>query len=155
MAPAIRTTEQRISDTVQRLRHDIDAWVATADTTGAPYLIPLSFLWDGHDLWLSTAASSQTSRNLLANGRVRLTLGLTRDVVLIEGAVDVLASDQLSGELGDAFATKTGFDPRGLTSRYLYFRVTPLRLQAWREENELAERDLFREGQWLVAPPES
>jgi hypothetical protein len=27
---------------------------------------------------------------------------------------------------------------------------TPVRIQAWREENELADRDLMREGRWLV-----
>ncbi|WP_165439828.1 hypothetical protein [Micromonospora kangleipakensis] len=48
--------------------------------------------------------------------------------------------------MGDAFAAKTGFDPRRLTGRYRYFRVRPQRIQAWREENELAGRDLIREG---------
>jgi hypothetical protein len=74
---------------------------------------------------------------------------ITRDVVLIEGWVEVLGVEQISTELGDAFAAKTGFDPRTLRSRYLYFRVTPVHIQAWREVNELAERDIMREGHWL------
>jgi hypothetical protein len=27
--------------------------------------------------------------------------------------------------------------------------VTPRRIQAWREENELAEREIMRDGRWL------
>ena len=151
MSPVVRTTEERIRDSLHRLEHDIDAWVATADSAGRPYLIPLSFLWDGTDLWLSTAASSPTGRNLRDNGLLRLTLGLTRDVVLVEGTAEVLTADQLSTGLGDAFAAKTGFDPRRLSSPYFYFRVRPRLLQAWREENELAGRDLLRDGHWLAS----
>jgi hypothetical protein len=53
--------------------------------------------------------------------------------------------------VGDAFAVKTGFDPRQLTSSYHYFRIEPRRLQAWREANELPGRELMRDGHWLVA----
>ena len=48
-------------------------------------------------------------------------------------------------------AAKTGFDPCQLTSSYLYFRIHPQRLQAWREANELAGRELMRGGVWVVA----
>ena len=50
---------------------------------------------------------------------------------------------------GDTFAAKTGFDPRRLSS-YLYFRIHPQRLQAWREANEIKGRDLMLDGHWLV-----
>jgi hypothetical protein len=81
---------------------------------------------------------------------VRLSLGTTRDVVLIEGTAQTLAPDELSAETGDAFAVKTGFDPRELTS-YLYFRIRPDRVQAWREVNELRGRELMRNGRWTIA----
>ncbi|MEU7900686.1 pyridoxamine 5'-phosphate oxidase family protein [Nonomuraea sp. NPDC049152] len=150
MPPEARTPKQRKQDTLDRLEHDVDVWVASADQEGGPYLMPLSFLWDGTGLLLSTAASNPTARNLEVSGTVRLGLGLTRDVVLIEGSVQTLASDEISQEVGDAFAVKTGFDPRRLRSPYLYFRVTPQRVQAWREVNELKDRDLMRDGEWLV-----
>jgi hypothetical protein len=146
-----RTSEQRKRDVLDQLEHDVDAWVATADkATGTPYLVPLSFLWDGVTLLLATTASSPTGRNLQAGNTVRLGIGPTRDVVLIEGPVHVLATSEISQEVGDAFAVKTGFDPRREAGTYLYFRVTPQRLQAWREANELAGRDLMRDGGWLV-----
>jgi hypothetical protein len=112
--------------------------------------VPLSFLWDGTTLLVATPSSSPTSRNLQATGKVRLGIGPTRDLVLIEGTVHALAATELPGEVGDAFAAKTGFDPRQLTSLYLYFRIHPQRLQAWREVNELEERELMRGGRWVV-----
>ena len=151
MTPPPRSPQQRKQDALHRLEHDVDAWVATADAaSGTPYLVPLSFLWDGSTVLISTPASSPTSRNLQASGKVRLGIGPTRDVILIEGTVQVLAAAEITQEVGDAFAAKTGFDPRQLTSSYLYFRIQPLRLQAWREANELKERELMRDGAWLV-----
>jgi hypothetical protein len=64
--------------------------------------------------------------------------------------VRVLAIREISQQVGDAFAVKTGFDPRQETGTYFYFRVTPQRLQAWREANELDDRDLMRDSRWLV-----
>lgn len=149
-APA-RTPEQRRQDALKRLEEDVDAWVATADeATGTPYLVPLSFLWNGTALLIATPASTPTGRNLQATGMVRLSLGTTRDVVLIEGTAQTLAADELSAEIGDAFAVKTGFDPRELSS-YLYFRIRPERVQAWREVNELKGRELMRDGRWTIA----
>ncbi|MER7563820.1 pyridoxamine 5'-phosphate oxidase family protein [Streptomyces sp. NPDC048523] len=148
-----RPAKQRKQDTLYRLEHDQDVWVATApdDASGVPYLVPLSFLWDGSTLLLATPATSPTGRNLKATGRVRLGLGPTRDVAMIEGTVETVTQAELSQEEGDRFAERTGFDPRQLTTPYLYFRVRPRRVQAWREENELTGRELMRDGQWLVA----
>ena len=154
MAPEpARPAAQRKRDALHRLKHDEDVWVATApaDGSGVPYLVPLSFLWDGSALLLATPAASPTGRNLKATGRVRLGLGPTRDVVMIEGTVETVTQAELGEEEGDRFAAGTGFDPRELTTPYLYFRVTPQRVQAWREVNELAGRELMKDGQWLVA----
>jgi hypothetical protein len=70
-------------------------------------------------------------------------------VVLIEGSAQSIATSDLPASVGDAFAVKTGFDPRTLRARYVYFRVQPQLVQAWREVDELAERDLMRDGRWL------
>src|SRR5438309_5876567 len=114
MIPPARNPDQRRQDALHRLEHDVDAWVATADVgSGTPYLVPLSFLWDGMTLLIATPASSRTSRNLQATRRVRLGIGPTRDLVLIEGIVDAgLGAADIPGEVGDAFAAKAGFDPR-------------------------------------------
>ena len=68
----------------------------------------------------------------------------------IEGEVEVLEIDALPPERGDRFAAQTGFDPRALATPYRWFRVTPRRVQAWREVNELPGRELMRDGRWLA-----
>ena len=118
-----RPGSQRRRDTERRLEHDVDLWVASASTDGLPHLIPLSFDWDGTALLLSTPRDSPTGRNLAATRTARLGLGETRDVTLIEGDVEVLAIDALP----------------------------PRRIQAWREVDELAERELMRDGEWTTA----
>ena len=144
-----RSRAQRRSDTEHRLAHDVDLWVASASPDGAPYLIPLSFDWDGEALLLATPADSPTGRNLPATGTVRLGLGETRDVTMIDGDVEVLPIDALPQAEGDRFAARTGFDPRTLTA-YRWFRIRPRRIQAWREVGELAGRELMRDGRWLA-----
>ena len=127
--PPARPRGQRIADTLAMLDREVDCWVATSDPdSGAPQLVPLSFVWDGTTVLLTT-----------------------RDVVMVDGDIEVIEAADLSTEEGDRFALRTGFDPRSLRARYLYFRVRPTRIQAWREENELAARDLMRDGAWFDA----
>ncbi len=147
MAEPPRSLQQRLADTRARLEADDDIWVATASPDGVPYMVPLSFWWDGTALIISNPASSPTSRNLDATGQARVALGGTRDVVIIEATVTrEIGPPQ---EVGDAFAAKAGFDPRPYKQPYAYFRITPHRIQAWREANELTGRDLMRDGTWL------
>ncbi|WP_089020905.1 pyridoxamine 5'-phosphate oxidase family protein [Micromonospora coriariae] len=145
-----RPPAQRRRDTEHRLTHDVDVWVGSASTDGAPHLVPLSFHWDGETLLLATAADTPTGRNLAATRTARLALGDTRDVSMIEGDVEVLEIDALPRERADLFAAHTGFDPGALTTAYRWFRVSPRRIQAWREVNEMPGRELMRDGRWIV-----
>ena len=131
----------------------MDLWVASASPEGAPYLVPLSFDWDGEALLVATPRRSRTGRNLEATGRVRIGLGPTRDVTMIDADVEVLEIAALPEDLADRFAARTGFDPRQLATPYRWFRIRPRRIQAWREADELAGRELMRDGRWL-APAE-
>ncbi|MET7364405.1 pyridoxamine 5'-phosphate oxidase family protein [Streptomyces sp. NPDC005566] len=144
-----RGREARLRDTRAKLENDVDLWVATSGSPGGVHLIPLSYLWDGTAFLVSTPRASVTGRNLLADHRVRLSLGPTRDAVVVDGIAEPVDVDGLAPGRGDAFAARTGFDPRGLDEPYQYFLIRPRRIQAWREANELRGRDLMREGRWL------
>jgi hypothetical protein len=147
MEPA-RSRAQRREDVLERLRTDVDLWVASADEHGNAYLVPLSFYWDGTAVTISTPRASRTATNLIRAGRARVALGHTRDVVMVEGVVEArpIGADPA---LEDAHAAATGFDPRTLTAEYVYLQITPESVQAWREVNELAGRQLMRGGEWL------
>jgi hypothetical protein len=150
MSAEPRSRAQRRRDTEHRLSHDIDLWVASASADGVPYLVPLSFDWEDEALLVATPPDSPTGRNMVASRTVRLGLGPTRDVSMIDGDVEVLELDELPEERGDRFATRTGFDPRALATPYRWFRISPRRIQAWREVNELPERELMRDGRWVA-----
>jgi hypothetical protein len=145
-----RSRAQRRRDTEHRLSHDIDVWVATASADPTPHLVPLSFDWDGEALLLATPADSPTGRNLATTRTARLGLGHTRDVSMIEGDVEILEIDALPKEHADRFVTRAGFDPREQTTPYRWFRISPRRIQAWREVHEMPGRELMRDGRWLV-----
>ncbi len=146
----IRSRTERRRDTELRLEHDVDLWVATASADGRAHLVPLSFHWDGETLLLATSPTSPTGSNLEATGSIRLALGDVRDVTMIDGEVEPLDIDELPTERADAFAARAGFDPRASTGRMRWYRVRPRDVQAWREVDELAERQLMRDGRWLV-----
>jgi hypothetical protein len=145
-----RSPAQRRRDTEHRLSSDIDLWVASASADWAPYLVPLSFDWEGEALLVATPADSPTGRNLAATRVARLGLGHTRDVSMIDGDVEVHEIDALPEDRANRFAARTGFDPRAEDPPYRWFRVFPRRIQSWREAIELPDRDLMREGRWLV-----
>ncbi len=148
--PPPRPLAQRIADTRRLLESTVDAWVATADrSTGRPWLVPLSFLWTGSTFVLGTAADSRTVRNLVVQPWVRLGLGAVRDVVLVHGTAAVVTMADIDPALADRFAERAGFDPREASEPYVYALVTPQRIQAWREENELTGRELMRDARWL------
>ncbi len=105
-------------------------------------LLPLSFDWDGEALLVATPTDSPSGRNLATTRTVRLGLGHTRDVSMIEGEVEVLEIDALPQERGNRFAARTGFDPRAPATPYRWFRISSRRIQAWREVNELHDREM-------------
>ena len=142
--PPVRSRADRIADTLERLSRDVDLWVASASEDGRAYLVPLSYYWDGSTLTIA----SPTARNLIRARWVRAALGQTRDVVILEGRVEAIPIGA-DPELEDAHARSTGFDPRTLADEYVYLRIAPQEVQAWRESNELEGRVLMRDGAWL------
>ena len=121
---------------------------ASADESGNAYLVPLSFVWDGQALTIATPRASRTAVNLVRAGHARVALGPTRDVV-DRRRVGGGDRDRLRSGLEDAHARATGFDPRTLADDYVYLRITPRTIRAWREANELEGRLLMRDGRWL------
>src|SRR6266700_2930135 len=145
-----RTREQRKADTLAKLAApSADVWVATAaadaDRHASSYLVPLSLAWIDERVVLATEAGSVTARNITSQGRTRIGLGPTRDVVMIDAELEhVYSPDEVSADLARRYAAQAGWDPResGESMRFLVLR--PLRIQAWREADELPGRDLMR-----------
>ncbi len=94
---------------------------------------------------LATPRSSPTATNLLRAGVARVGVGPTRDVVLIDGRV----TEGVDDATADAHTEHSGFDARTASGDYVYLRVTPIEIRAWREANELSGRLLMRDWVWL------
>jgi len=127
-----------------------DVWVASASASGEAYLIPLTFYWDGARLTIATPTRSKTARNLQRAGVARRALSPTRDVVIIEGTLEFIAANE-DDELAAAHTEAAGFDARRSRGEYVYIRMTPRKIQAWRGERELGGRDVMVDGQWLTS----
>ncbi|MEU1115582.1 MULTISPECIES: pyridoxamine 5'-phosphate oxidase family protein [unclassified Streptomyces] len=145
-----RDTARRRRETVDRLGTERDIWVSTSHPDHGPHQIPLWFLWDGRAVWMCTGATSAAARNVREEPRVRLALPDTFDVVLLEGRAETHPTTEVPREPADAFAEKFGWDPRTEEGPFLYVRVRPRTVRAWRGERELRGRTVMREGQWLA-----
>lgn len=151
MSESPRTGAQRRAGVIAQLEgHEADAWVATASPSGVAHLVPLSFSWDGRVIVLAAEAGSLTVRNITASRRARLGIGPTRDVAIIDvelAAVVGLASAPTA--LADHYAEQAAWDPRLERGDYVFLSLRPRRIQAWREADELRERLLMQDGDWL------
>jgi hypothetical protein len=146
--PPARSRAQRKQDVLARLAKDRDAWVATASADGRPTLVPLWFLWDRGTLVMCTRRTTPTARHVTPRGETVVTIGPATDVVHITGTAEIVETPDLAPESADAFATKLGWDPRNCDP-WVFLRITPRVVKAWREENEQPGRLLMRDGQWL------
>lgn len=150
MTAAPRDALTRKADTLRMLATPgIDVWVATASADSAAHLVPLSLAWVGERAVVALEASSLTARNLLRTGRARLAVGPTRDVVMVDAELERWVEVGDEPALGAAFVGQADWDPRRAEG-YVFLVLRPVRVQAWREANEIEGRTLMRDGRWLV-----
>ena len=152
---APRPPAQRKADALVLLQTPgIDVWVATAGTSedgsAVAHLVPLSLAWIDERVVIALDGQSTTARNLGTNRPARLAVGATRDVVLIDAVVEDVVAVSDASELADGYRAQADWDPRSAGDSYVFIRLRPERLQAWREVNELAGRTLMRGGAWTV-----
>ncbi|MFF5156799.1 pyridoxamine 5'-phosphate oxidase family protein [Streptomyces sp. NPDC000348] len=144
-----RGTAERVRDVLERLGTERDVWLSTAHPDHGPHQVPLWFLWDGRAMWMCTGATSVTARNVRTEPRVRLALPDSFDVVLLQGEAECFPDREVPDGAAEAFADKFGWDPRTERDPYLYVRMVPRTVRAWRGVPELRGRVVMRDGTWL------
>lgn len=147
-----RSPDQRKSDALAKLTtKGENIWVASASPIGAVHLVPVSHTWNGSNVVVATEPESRTVTNVSTNGRVRLALGKTRDVVMIDAVlVESVPVAQSTADLADAYATQAGWDPRTDGGDYVYLVFRPDRILVWQEGEDLTGRTIMRNGTWLI-----
>ena len=150
--PTPRDRSTRVADTLAMLTTPaIDVWVATASSDGSPYLVPVSLAWVDERAVIAVDATSVTARNLVASGKARLAVGPSRDVVMVDAELERAVDVGEDVALGEAYVAQADWDPRR-SQGYQFLVLRPVRLQAWREVNEIPGRTLMRGGRWLEQP---
>jgi hypothetical protein len=145
-----RDAATRKADTLAMLATPaIDVWVATASAAGEPHLVPVSLAWVDQRVVIAVEGSSVTARNLVASGSARLGVGPTRDVVMIDAVLERSADVAADEALGAAYVAQADWDPRR-SAGYVLLVLWPVRVQAWREADEIPGRTLMRDGTWLA-----
>jgi hypothetical protein len=142
-----RSREQRKADTLARLAAPVlDAWVAT----DGPHLVPLTLAWFEERLIVATDRTAPTAKSLIGTGRARVGIGPTRDVIMIDTVLDRRLPVTGAPGIGEAYAAQNDWDPRTAGPSYDFLVLRPVRVQAWREVNEIPGRTLMKDGVWLI-----
>jgi hypothetical protein len=139
---------ERAAHARELLAQEIDAWVASATAEGEAYMIPLSYVWTGRAMIFATPEKSRTMRDLRRTGRTRVSLPSARDVVILDGRVEVMDQAIDAAEV-EAFVARHVWDPRSEPNPYAFFRLVPEQIQAWNVASELPTRVVMRAGRWL------
>jgi len=146
----MRDVQQRKADVLAALGAQQDLWLASADASGRPHLIAVSAWWDGAEIVIATTAASRTARNLSANPVVRLALGLPSDAVVVDARVVEARPAEEAEVLARGFAAAVGWNPREVGPGWSFYRLKPVRIQAYRGYDELAGRDVMLRSEWLT-----
>ena len=146
----MRDTRTRKADVLAALEKQKDVWLASAGADGRPHLIAVSAWWDGADMVIATLSTSRTARNLSVGSPARLARGAPSDAVVIDATVVDSRPAEDSAELAGGFAAAVGWDPREVGEGWMFFRLRPIRIQAFRGYDEIGGRDVMRDSRWLA-----
>jgi Pyridoxamine 5'-phosphate oxidase len=145
----MRDTATRKNDVLAMLEKQGHYWLATAEVGGRPHLIAVSAWWDGAELVVTTLGSSKTARNMAMNPTVTLAGGDPSDAVVIQAQVIDSRGVGDSEELATGFEAAMGWDPREMDG-WMFFRLRPIRIQAFRGYDEIEGRDVMIRSRWVV-----
>lgn len=146
----LRSIERRKADALAALGRNADLWLATAGPAGRPHLIAVSAWWDGEHIVIATAGRSTTARNLEATGLARVAAGSPADALMVDVRAPAGIPVEADPELAAGFASGVGWNPAEVGPGWKFFRLEPVRIQAYRGYDELEGRDVMSDSRWLA-----
>jgi Pyridoxamine 5'-phosphate oxidase len=146
-----RPLPERRAAAVEHLRSSSNLWFATASDGRGPHLIPVSYWWDGTRLTTATFEHSRTLKNVRSQPKVRVSIGTTGDVLIIDATATIVPVTDIDPNAADAYARVAGNDPRSVPG-FTYIQLAPQRMLVWRGPLEFAGRTVMRHGVWLEEP---
>ncbi len=146
-----RPLPERREAAIEHLRSHSNLWLATASDGRGPHLIPASYWWDGSRLTTATFEDSRTLKNVRAQPKVRVSVGSTSEVLMIDAAAVIVAVADIDPAAAEGYARASRNDPRSVPG-FVYIQLTPQRMQVWRGAAEFTGRTVMRGGAWLDDP---
>jgi general stress protein 26 len=136
----------------KRLEAGFQMWLATGSDGHGAHLIPVAYAWDGSALYSATFARSRSVANIKGHPRVRVALGDTADVVMVDARASLVEVPDIEADIAERYA-KVSTDPRTYPEgTFVYLRLLPRRIQVWNGLHEFVGRTVMRAGRWLDNP---
>jgi hypothetical protein len=142
----MRDTATRRKDVLEALEKQGHYWLATAEVGGRPHVIAVSGLWDGSQIIVTTLGTSRTARNMSMNPEVVLAGGDPSDAIVIQAAAIDNAAVEDSPAIAADWTKAMGWTPE---DGWMFFRLRPTRIQAFRGYDEIGGRDVMVRSRWL------
>jgi hypothetical protein len=146
----LRDTATRKKDVLAALEAQGHYWLVTAELGGRPHVIGVSGWWDDGQIVVATVGSSRTARNMAMNPLVKLAHGDPADAIVIEAQMIDSRAVEDSSDLAAGFAAAVGWDPREVGGGWMFFRLRPTRIQAFRGYDEIQDRDVMVRSRWVI-----
>ncbi len=129
----------------ERLERAQNYWLATTRPDGRPHVVPVWGAWLDEALYFDGLRTNRWARNIAANPAIAVHLESGDDVVIIEGMVEVVTTDEeLGAHIVAVYASKYD-DPFPQPATPGIFRLRPRTARAWTENWEDATRWHFPE----------
>src|SRR5581483_4609320 len=145
----MRTVAQRKAGVVEVLERQGHMWLATAHGD-VPHVSAASALGTGDELVVTTVGSSRTGTNRRGGAAALLVAGTQDDAVVVLARVAESRPAADSPDLAARWKEAMGWDPRDEGDGWWFYRLTPVRIQAFRGYGEIAGRDVMRDSRWLA-----
>lgn len=111
-------------------------WISTTRPDGRPHAAPVWFIWDGTSIFFITDRQMQKAKNLTHQPWIVVHAGDGDDVVILEGAVEIV-TDQQELERVDAAYQEKYVDPHSGARDTIFhehcdlYRVNVKHVMAW------------------------
>lgn len=122
-----------LADVYERINAARSWWVVTVRPDARPHAAPVWGLAPDQQIIFSSGPSARKSRNLDANPHVVMHLESGDEVVIVEGAVEILTYEQMPAGYADAYNAKYDVELDFTDPGFRFYRVVPSKIMAWNE----------------------
>ena len=145
----MRDAQTRKNDVLAALAKQGHYWLSTAEVGGRPHVIGVSALWGDDEFVITTLGTSRTAKNMAMNPRVVLTHGDPSDAIVIQAGMIDSAGVEEWHDIAEEWNKAMGWDAREMDG-WMFFRLRPTRIQAFRGYDEIEGRDVMIRSRWVV-----